>query len=289
MKFWQAITWTEPEQLLEVVRHAEEVGFDGVMLSDHGVFPRDVRSPYPYSADGRPPMAPDGFLPDCWATIGALASVTKRIRFAVGIYVLPLRNVFEVARATATLAILSNGRFLLGAGLGWMKEEFDIYGVDFATRGARCDEMIAVLHKLWKGGMVEHHGHHIDFPPLEVSPAPPAPVPIYIGGNSPAALRRAARLADGWIGAGHSPENVPTLLAELARLRHEAGRADLPFEAVVAVAAPPDVDTFRYLGESGMQTAISYPFRLVLGERSTLAEKKRHMDQFAETIIRHCQ
>lgn len=289
MKFWQAVTWTEPEQLIEVVRHAEQVGFDGVMLSDHGVFPRDVRSPYPYSPDGSPPQTHDAFLPDCWATIGALAAVTQRIRFSVGIYILPLRNVFEVARATGTLAILSGGRFVLGAGIGWMKEEFDIYGVDFRTRGARCDEMIEVLRKLWKGGMVEHHGRHIDFPPLEVSPAPPMPIPVYTGGNSPAALRRAARHADGWIGAGHAPEAVPALLADLTRLRREAGRAHLPFETVVAVAAPPDVDTFRRLGDLGMDVTIRYPFRLTLAERSTLAEKKRHMDQFATDIMRHCR
>lgn len=289
MKFWQAVTWTEPEQLIEVVRHAEQVGFDGVMLSDHGVFPRDVSSPYPYSPDGSPPQAHDAFLPDCWATIGALAAVTQRIRFAVGIYILPLRNVFEVARATGTLAILSGGRFVLGAGIGWMKEEFDIYGVDFRTRGARCDEMIEVLRKLWKGGMVEHHGRHIDFPPLEVSPAPPAPIPVYTGGNSPAALRRAARHADGWIGAGHAPEAVPALLADLTRLRREAGRAHLPFETVVAVAAPPDVDTFRRLGDLGMDVTIRYPFRLTLAEHSTLAEKQRHMDQFATDVMRHCR
>lgn len=289
MKFWQSITWTEPDQLLDVARHAEELGFDGVMLSDHGVFPRDVSSPYPYSSNGAPPMAHDCFLPDCWATIGALAAVTTRIRFSIAVYVLPLRNVFEVARATGTLAILSGGRLVLGAGIGWMKEEFDIYGVDFRTRGARCDEMIEVLHKLWKGGMVEHHGRHIDFPPLEVSPAPPAPVPIYTGGNSPAALRRAAYLADGWIGAGHAPDAVPALLAELARLRQEAGRAHLPFENVVAVAASPDADTFRRLGDLGMDVTISYPFLLTVGERSTLDEKKRHMDRFAETVMRHFQ
>lgn len=286
MKYWQVITWTEPEQLLEVVRHAEEVGFDGVMLGDHGVFPRDVRSPYPYSADGRSPMRHDDVFPDCWATIGALAAVTSRIRLSVGIYILPLRNVFEVARATGTLAILSHGRFLLGAGLGWMKEEFDIYGVEFATRGTRCDEMIEVLRKLWAGGLVEHHGRHLNFPALEVSPAPPEPVPIYTGGNSHAALRRAARLADGWIGAGHSPEKMIELLVELRRLRQEAGRMHLPFEIVGALNAQSDARTLRQLEELGMQTTVSYPFRFVLGERSTLSAKRRHMDQFAASFIR---
>ncbi|MBV6423922.1 MAG: hypothetical protein NAOJABEB_01732 [Steroidobacteraceae bacterium] len=287
MRYWQAVTWTEPEQLLDVVRHAEDVGFDGVMLGDHGVYPRDVSTPYPYTPDGKSPMRHDDFFPDCWATIGALAAVTSRIRLTVAIYILPLRNVFEVARATGTLSILSNGRFLLGAGLGWMKEEFDIYGVDFRTRGARCDEMIEVLRKLWQGGIVEHKGKHIEFPPLEISPAPPAPVRIYTGGNSMAALRRAARLGDGWIGAGHAPEELPELIALLSRLREEAGRAHHPFEIVGAVRTPPDLQTFRQLEDFGVHTTVNYPFRFTLGERSTLAEKKKEMDRFAAKFIQH--
>src|ERR1700687_3529728 len=163
----------EPEQMLEVARFAAAVGFDGVMLGDHGVYPRDVLSRYPYSSDGKPPMTADSYYPDCWASIGAMAAVTTRLRFSVGVYVLPLRNVFEAARATGTLAILSGNRFVFGVGTGWMKDEFDIYGVDFRSRGKRYDEMITVLRKLWEGGMVEHHGEFIDFPPLQISPAPP--------------------------------------------------------------------------------------------------------------------
>jgi probable F420-dependent oxidoreductase len=287
MKFWQALTWMEPEQILDIGRHAESLGFDGLMLGDHAVFPRDVRAPYPYSADGKPPMNPDAFYPDCWATIGALAAVTQRIRISIGVYVLPLRNVFEVARATGTLAILSGGRFILGTGLGWMKDEFDIYGVDFRTRASRHDEMLEVLRKLWGGGMVEHRGRHFDFPPLQISPSPPSAIPVYVGGSSPAALKRTAQLADGWIGAGNSPEEVPGLLAELSHLRTEAGRAALPFETVIGLRTPPDVATFQRLAEAGMTTGISYPFKYLVGERSTVDDKMRAMDQFAATIMRH--
>ncbi len=289
MKFWQAITWMEPEQMLAVAAHAEQVGFDGLMLSDHGVYPRDIRSRYPYSADGSPPQAPDGFVPDCWASIGALAAATRTIRLAVGVYVLPLRNVFEVARATGTLAILSSGRLVLGAGLGWMKEEFDVYGVDFATRAARCDEMIGVLRRLWTGGMVEHHGTHFDFPPLQIAPAPPAAVPVYIGGNSSAALRRAARLGDGWISAGNAPEAVPGILAELTRLRREGGRDALPFETVLGLGTSLDVAELQRFGALGMGVGLSYPFRYLLGERSSVDQKKRYLDRFAEDVIRHCR
>jgi probable F420-dependent oxidoreductase len=286
MKFWQMLTWMEPEQILEVARFAEEVGFEGVMLGDHGVFPLEVKATYPYSADGKPPMAADAWYPDCWATIGAISAVTRRIRFAVAVYVLPLRNVFEVARATGTLAILSNNRFILGVGIGWMKDEFDIYGVDFHTRGRRFDEQLDVLRKLWGGGMVEHHGALIDFPPLQISPAPQRTVPIFTGGASAVALKRAAVKADGWIGAGNTPAEVPGLLAEFRRLRREAGREQLPFETVIGLSTPPDLATFQRLDEAGMSGGVSYPFTFTAGERSTLDDKKRVMEDFARRFIR---
>ena len=286
MKFWQMLTWMEPEQILDVARFAEESGFEGVMLGDHGVFPREVKSRYPYSADGRPPMAADAWYPDCWATLGAISAVTRRLRFGVAVYVLPLRNVFEVARATGTLAILSNHRFFLGAGIGWMQDEFEIYGADFHTRGKRFDEMVEVLRKLWGGGMVEHHGPLIDFPPLQISPAPERGVPIFTGGASAVALRRAANTADGWIGAGNTPEEVPAILAEFRRLRREAGREQLPFETIIGLSTPPDLATFQRLGELGMSGGVSYPFTFTAGQRSSLEEKKRVMEEFARRFIR---
>jgi probable F420-dependent oxidoreductase len=286
MKFWQMLTWMEPEQILDVARFAEEVGFAGVMLGDHGVYPREVQAPYPYSADGKPPMAPDAYYPDCWATIGAIAAVTRRIRLAVAVYVLPLRNLFEVARATGTLAILSNDRFILGAGIGWMKDEFDIYGVDFHTRGRRFDEQIEALRALWAGGMIEYHGTLIDFPPLQISPAPNRSVPIFTGGAAPVALKRAAEKADGWIGAGNKPEEVPQILAEFARLRRAAGRERLPFETVIGLSSPPELATFQRLHAQGMSGGVSYPFKYTLGERSSLDDKKRVMEEFARRFIR---
>jgi probable F420-dependent oxidoreductase len=286
MQFWQALTWTETDQLIEAAQFAEEVGFDGVLLADHGVFPREVRSAYPYATDGAPPMDPDAHYPDCWATLGALAAATSQLRFSISVYVLPLRNVFEVARATGTIALLSKNRLALGAGIGWMKEEFDIYGVDFKTRGKRCDEMIEVLHALWKGGMVEHHGRFFDFPPLQISPAPAQPVPIWMGGASEPALRRTATLCDGWIGAGNMPDEVPPLLEKLARMRAEAGRDRLPFETVVGLKTPPEVDTLKRLEEKGMTGAVSYPFKFALGDHSSLDAKKKLMERYAEQIIR---
>ncbi len=286
MKFWQAITWAETDQLLDIARFAEELGYHGLMGGDHAVYPERVAPDYPYSDTGLPPMQPDDEYPEQHVLFGALAAVTTTLRFTTGVYVLPVRNPHEVARATATLAILSRGRFVLGVGGGWMKEEFDIYGVDFRKRGKITDEMLEVLQKLWSGDMVEHHGEHFDFPRVQLSPAPPAPPPVYIGGASEVALRRAARLGDGYIGAGTAPEDVPQLLGRLHALRVEYGRDHLPFEAMLGLTAEPSLDLFRRMADQGLESTVAPPFAYVLGKHSSLDDKKRMMEQYAETIIR---
>jgi probable F420-dependent oxidoreductase len=288
MKFWQAITWAETDQLIEIARYAEELGFHGLMSGDHAVYPESIAPDYPYSENGMPPMQPDDEYPDQTAIFAAMAAVTTKLRFTCGVYVLPLRNPHEVARASATLAVLSDNRFILGAGVGWMKEEFDIYGVDFRQRGKRTDEMIEVLHKLWSGNMVEHHGEHFDFPRVQLSPAPKVAPPIYIGGASEVALRRAARVGDGYIGAGTAPEEVPQLLQHLDELRRQYQRDHLPFEAMIGVTAQPSLDLFRDLSDKGLESTVAPPFMYSLGKKnSTLDEKKRSMEQFAENIVRH--
>jgi probable F420-dependent oxidoreductase len=289
MRFWQAITWMETEQLPELAKFAEETGYHGLMGGDHAVYPETIEAGYPYSEDGRPDMSPDWEYPDQWASIAAMAAVTERILFTTGVYVLPVRNPHEVARATATLGILSQGRFVLGVGAGWMREEFEIYGVPFAGRGKRMDECIEVIRKLWTGEMVEHHGDCFDFPRVQLSPVPAKAPPIYVGGDNELALRRAATLGDGWIGSGNTPEEVGPLIARLTRLREEAGRAELPFETMVGLKAELSADLLKRMqDESGMTSAVIYPFRYALGDRSSLDAKKRLMEGFAETVIRHC-
>lgn len=287
MKFWQAITWAETDQLIDIARFAEEVGFHGLMSGDHAVYPESIAPDYPYSDTGMPPMQPSDEYPDQTAIFAAMAAVTRNLHFTCGVYVLPLRNPHEVARAAATLAIISDDRFVLGVGVGWMKEEFDIYGIDFRRRGKITDEMIEVLHTLWQGEMVEYHGEHFDFPRVQLSPAPRKHPPIYIGGSSKIALHRAARAGDGYIGAGTAPEDVGPLLKELDALRKNYKRDHLPFEAMIGITAMPDRDLFQRLSDEGLQSTVAPPFRYALGKQhSTLDEKKRFMENFSETIIR---
>ena len=285
MKFWQVVSFSEPEQLIEIARIAEEVGFDGILLSDHVFFPEKLQSKYPYSPDGQPGFDGRTPFPEPWATISAMAAVTTRLRFGTMVYILPLRNPLEVAKATSTVSVLSGGRLAIGAGAGWIKEEFDALGVDFRTRGQRFDEMIEVLRTLWRGGMVEHHGNFFDFNRLQMSPSPSEPIPIWIGGLNKLALRRAARLGDGWIGAGHDPSQAAEFLEELRRLREEAGRESEPFETIVPLTTPPEVDVLRRLEERGATGTVSYPFALTIGPTSTLEQKRDALRRYADEVI----
>lgn len=285
MRFWQSIAFTEADQFIEVAKISEEAGFDGVTISDHLFHFEDMEFRYPYTANGRPPFTPETVWPEAWSFLAALAAVTKRIRFATNVYVLPLRNPIEVAKATSSVATFCGGRIILGAGAGWMKEEFDLLGVDFHTRGQRFDECIEVLRKLWTGKMVEHHGRFFDFPRVQMLPVPREPIPIYIGGTTPAALRRAARLGDGWLGPGQALEQAIETLKRLEQLRAEAGRSKEPFDTIVPLNSPPDVDTFKRLEDAGAGGAVSYPFTFTIGPTSTLDAKRARIEEFANNII----
>ncbi|MEE8556296.1 MAG: LLM class F420-dependent oxidoreductase [Myxococcota bacterium] len=289
MKFWQSVTFSEVEQLIDVARIAEGTGFEGILVSEHLFYPEKIDSKYPYSPDGRPPFGPETAWPEVWTAIAAMAAVTERLRFATYVFILPLRDPIEVAKAISTVAVLSNNRVALGAGAGWMKEEFQILGRDFHNRGQRFDEMIEILRKIWAGGMVEHHGKFYDFPRLQVSPAPTEPVPIYVGGTSDAAFRRAAQLGDGWMSSGNNPAELPGVVERLQTLRKEAGRDRLPFETIAALRVPADIDLVRKLEDQGVTAIVNWPFTYTVGPTSTVDEKRRVLEQYGEEIIARCK
>lgn len=285
MKFWQVVSFSEPDQLLGIARAAEEAGFHGVLLSDHLFFPGRLASRYPYSEDGKPGFDGTTPFPEPWTTIAAMAAVTERLHFATMVYILPLRHPLEVAKSLGTVSLLSGGRVALGCGAGWIREEFDALGVPFETRGGRMNEMIPLLRRLWTGEMVQHRGAHFELGPLQMSPAPPGDVPIYVGGLSKAALRRAAFLGDGWIGTGQTPEEVPRYVERLRGLRKEAGREAEPMEVIVPLVVPPERDLLRRLKAQGMTATTCYPFSYTLGPSSTLAQKRDAMLRFGEAFL----
>ncbi len=257
MKFAQGMIGADPRDWPHLAAVAEEVGFDSVAVSDHVVYPSYLSSEYPYTPDGTPLFSPDEDWPDPWVAIGAMAAVTSRLRFVTNVYVLPLRNPFVVAKAVGTAAFLSRGRVGLGIGAGWMAEEFELLEQPFAKRGRRMDEMLEVIRGLWAGGMFEHHGEFYDFDAVEMRPVPAEPVPVYVGGHSDVAFRRAARVGDGWLGVHYSVDELLGHCSRLQQVREDAGTADRPFEIIASPIAVPDADLIEQLGSVGVTTILT--------------------------------
>jgi probable F420-dependent oxidoreductase len=284
MKFALSLAFSQPAEHCALARAAEAAGFAWVALSDHVVHPRRVKTEYPYTEDGKLRWEPFTPWPDVWVSIGAMAAVTERIAFTTSVYVLPLRNVFAAAKSIATAAAISGGRVSLGLGVGWMREEFELMGQEFRARGRRTDEMIDVLRKLWAGGWVEHHGEFYDFEELEMSPAPIAEIPIYVGGLSDRALRRAAAKGDGWCSDIHTLDELRGIIATLRRYRSESERAGRPFEVLAACVDAFDPDGYRRATDAGVTGFMTMPWYFY-GGAETLEGKLEAIRRFGDDII----
>jgi len=252
------------EQMAGVARRAEALGFESVWMPEHLVFPLRIESRYPYAADGVPPIVPESPLLDPLMILTALAAVTARIRLGTNVYVLPLRHPLVTARLAVTLDVLSGGRLTLGVGVGWLAEEFHAVGVDFATRGARARECVRAMRALWTEPEPAFQGKFFSFGPVRFEPKPvqrPS-IPIVFGGESAAALKRAAALGDGWYGVGHTPETAVVQVAKLRALLAEAGRSGAPFECTVSHAGGTLMpDDLRRYEEAGIARVVVLPWR----------------------------
>ena len=214
MDWWLNITMMDVDHLVPIAQVAEECGFAGLSMGDHLLFPETITSRYPYAGDGKPGWTGLTHWADSWVAIATMAAHTTRLRFNTGIYIAPLRDPFSMAKSISTLARMTANRVLIGIGAGWMKEEFDIIGTPFEARGTRLDELLAVMKLLWSGEMVAHEGKFYTFPPVQMSPAPLVPVPLYIGGLNDAALKRAARNG-GWVGVHDTLEASAAMIGKI--------------------------------------------------------------------------
>ena len=183
MRFSIGLAYSPPEHYVPIAKAADEAGYHAIAVSDHVINLEELKTPYPYTADGSRRWEPFTPWPDPWVSIGAMAAATERLSFFTNVYVLPMRNPFHVAKAVGTAAAISGNRVALGIGMGWCEEEFDLMEQPFRKRGKRADEMLEVMRKVWTGEMVEHHGEFYDFPKLEMNPPLTAPVPVYVGGT----------------------------------------------------------------------------------------------------------
>jgi probable F420-dependent oxidoreductase len=264
MKIGIPLFMLRPEQMADVAVRAEALGFESVWVAEHLVFPAEIRSRYPYAKEGVPPINPATPLLDPLMVLMQVAARTQRIRLGTNVYILPLRHPIAVARMATTLDVLSGGRLIFGVGLGWLEEEFTAVGIDFATRAARGREAIRALRALWSEEVPSFRGRYVAFPPVRFEPKPvqrPHP-PILVGGESEAALRRAAALGDGWYGVGHTPESAGTQVQRLRTLLAEQGRAGVPFDFTVSHGSGElTADAVRAYADAGITRVVSLPWR----------------------------
>jgi probable F420-dependent oxidoreductase len=286
VKYWQVMALVDMDQLPALARKAEEFGFEGMALGDHLITFESQYQAYDYSQDATVLWYPETHWPDPWVAIGALSQVTTRLKFMTTVYVLPMRDPFSAAKAVSTAARLSNNRVVLGAGIGWQKSEFDLAHQPFAGRGKRADEMLDVMVKLMAGETMDYHGAYFDFPRLQMSPGVTKPVPILIGGRSPAAYRRAARF-DGWIGAQYQADDLPEIVAALKAERAALGKAGEPFE-IQTNLYDYSADTMKRVEEMGVTQIHTSAWLDENGRasRMSLDDKIRDMERFAEQFIR---
>ncbi|MCP4904444.1 MAG: LLM class flavin-dependent oxidoreductase [bacterium] len=194
----------------------------------------------------------------------------------------------EVGFAGVTVAdhLVTPNRVLIGIGIGWMEEEFELVGRPFQERGRRTEELMQVARKLFSGERVEHHGEFYDFDPVQLAPVPKNHPPVLIGGHSPKALRRAAA-ADGWLGVNYDLEKVPPILAALREDRCELGREHAPFHVALALNDLSELEELHRLEEAGLSMIINPPAMSTSGEQTSLDEKREQLESYAKRFIVH--
>jgi probable F420-dependent oxidoreductase len=268
-----------PRNWLAFTQAADTAGFESVWLPEHLILPVKMTG-YPGTPhEGEPPITADMPTWDPWLLIAYLAGQTSQIRFGTNVYNLGLRHPFTVARALTTADLISGGRVAFGIGASWLSQEWEALQLPFETRGRRVDEAIGILKRLFTEDVVEHQGEFFTFQPVKFMPKPvqsPWP-PMLIGGDSPAAMRRAAHLGDGWLPMAQTLETLPGNLRRIAAMRADAGR-DGVFEVTLQMNTPVDADALRRYRDAGVDRVLVTPWTHV-------REGVDAIRRFADTIL----
>jgi len=291
----------EPETITTLARFAEDAGFESIWLADHVVFPARFDSRYPFSATGDFPAPVSDPLLEPIAAMGVLAGATKRLRIGTAVLIIPYRNPVLLARMLITIDQFSGGRVILGAGVGWLKEEFEALDTfDFAKRGKVTDEYLEIFKALSAGGEVGYQGETYGFEPVHSVPGSvqrPHP-PVLIGGVSNPALRRVTR-NDGWLAVALGPDEMPERIAALKRICGEEGRRFEDLQMVYKIfinPGEPKLGPFggREMG-SGSQSQIVDDLKSILDagfekivvryRGDSAAAQTEQMDRFVSDVV----
>lgn len=278
--FANAGPFAVPETFEALVRTADEVGIESIWAVEHVVVPVGYESQYPYSKDGRMPGPENSPIADPLIALAYAAALTQNLRLATGVIILPQRHPTYVAKEVATLDLLSRGRAILGVGIGWLQEEFDVLGVPFRERAARTEESVRAIRSLWSDAAEGFDGDFYRWKPVESNPKPiqKPGVPIVVGGHVEGAARRAARVGDGFFPALGGLAKIPGLIQAMSDECGKVGRDPAEIE-VTAAEAQVEPDLVRRYQEIGVS-------RLVMPPPAFDPEGiKRTLSEFAEKVI----
>jgi probable F420-dependent oxidoreductase len=274
----------DPDWMVGFAQHAEQLGFESIVLVEHPVVIGGYTSTYPYAPSGRMPLADDCAIPDPIDVLAFLASATSRLQLATGVLVLPAHHPVTMAKRLATVDALSKGRLRLCIGVGWMREELEACGIDFSSRGRRTDECIDVMRALWAdtepdGASFDGEFFRFSHAHTHPKPARPGGVPIHIGGHTTASIRRAARRGDGWHPLGIRGDELTTALGQLRAEAEQAGRDPAAIElTLTGVSTGTTPETLAELEELGVDRLV------VTCLQPDLAAARDEMAQVAQTI-----
>jgi probable F420-dependent oxidoreductase len=282
LDFYVSTAFLDTREAIDVARAADDLGYHGMAIPDHVVNLETLETPYPYTKDGRRRWEAFTDWPDPWVMIGSVALVTTRLRFVTTVYLPAMRDPYSAAKAIGTAAVLAGGRLELGIGVGWCREEFTLLGQRFDRRGKRTDEMLELMKKLWQPGWTEFQGEFYSAPRLEMEPTPPR-IPIYVGGLSDVALRRAAR-HDGWIGDLITTERALERLGRLRELRAENGLTMDDFAVITPLTDAYTPEHYERAEAAGITAIVTMPWMFYAGRQSTLAEKIDGMRRFRKDM-----
>ena len=287
MRFTYAESMTDPSFYGPLARAAEEAGYHTMVISDSICYPEHADSVYPYNPDGSREFLEDKPFLEPFSLIPALGAVTERLKFVTFVLKMPVRNPVLTAKQATSTAVLTGNRLVLGVGTSPWREDYDVLAADWASRGRRMDESIAILRGLTAGGYFEFHGKTYDLPSIKIAPVPDEPIPILIGGHADAALRRAARVGDGWMHGGGDPEDLPGLLAKLRAFRAAEGTADRPFEIHVISMDAYTLDGLKRLEEQGVTDVIvGFRWPYVTGpDTEPLSAKLDNLRRYADSVM----
>jgi probable F420-dependent oxidoreductase len=282
MKIGLSLGMLNPTLWVEATREADRLGYESVWMPEHLVIPVAMAGS-PHAGDEHPPIPANVPVFDVFTYLGFLAGQTEQIHFGTQVYNIGLRHPFVVARAVTTLDVISGGRVEFGIGASWLQAEWDALGLDFSSRGRRVDEAIEICQRLWSEEVVEHHGEFFDFGPVMFEPKPiHAPWPsLHIGGDGPAALRRAGTVGDGWIPMNHTLEAVAADATRIAQIRHDAGRLDA---VEITLGGGDDLDDLRRRADSGIGRALVRPWH---SSKDALEGIRRFADEVLPEIRDH--